>query len=714
MLLAALFLASLSPPRDRDDDDDRERAKPARVHGPKPATPTATSARTRDDDDDDDQPKAVPTPSVTLPMQRPAVAPSRRPDDDDSAMSGASAAAPSKPQRDDEHDDEEDEGGAQPTTEVVVTARRLDAARTLIDVGLGATVTTLSNDAVENRPGGETGSISSILQQVPGVGLSGRSLTIRGGPANQVRINNVIVPEAIADPADLLSSRLAETTRLITGTLPAQFGFAPAGVISITTKNGLYQHGGQAELFAGSDGMVEPALEWAGSAGRTSLFASGSLERNRVKVVDATGAETRDRAVLLEGLGFADHVIDSDNRVSLILGGSHERHRFGPTSVGPGEEKAGSGYGVVALQHSDGGFTIQASLFFGASGDKAAFLRTSEERRSSWGSQIDGSANVGTEHLVRFGLLATRSTVRQTGRSETGRIARTTLGLYAQDEWSLGGGVTLNPGVRVEWLEGLQHRAAVEPRASLVWAPTTGLTAHVGYARYAAAPPLDELAALPPLGRETDNLIDAGLSRTWGRLTVTADAYWRGARGLLVARRVVGSALPESFEFRRGRLRGIELSASYARRGTTAWSSLSLSRADGSGIIGGAIFPATTLAAKGGGTVPLGTNRPVRLAGGFTQRFGHFSLGADTLLSSGAVRTLTPTQPNGSRRPFHAEVGLAGVYHLTVAGKPVDLRLDLTNLTDSHAPSNDATALEGDWTRLARRRAITVGIEQGF
>src|SRR5207247_3418823 len=112
--------------------------------------------------------------------------------------------------------------GAKPASAIVVTARRLDAARTRIDEGLGATVYSLNNETIENRPGGETGSIAAILGQAPGTGLSGRSLTIRGSRAIQVRINDIILPEALSDPADHLSSRLAETTRLITGTLPAQ------------------------------------------------------------------------------------------------------------------------------------------------------------------------------------------------------------------------------------------------------------------------------------------------------------------------------------------------------------------------------------------------------------------------------------------------------------------------------------------------------------
>src|SRR5438309_11944311 len=95
-------------------------------------------------------------------------------------------------------EDDDDEGErVDPNSPVVITARRLDAARTRIDAGLGATVYSLTNDAVEKRPGGETGSIAAILAQTPAASPTGNGLAIRGARATQVRINDVIVPEAI-------------------------------------------------------------------------------------------------------------------------------------------------------------------------------------------------------------------------------------------------------------------------------------------------------------------------------------------------------------------------------------------------------------------------------------------------------------------------------------------------------------------------------------
>ncbi|MGN6848656.1 MAG: hypothetical protein ACTHJK_04125 [Sphingomicrobium sp.] len=72
------------------------------------------------------------------------------------------------------------------------------------------------------------------------------------------------------------------------------------------------------------------------------------------------------------------------------------------------------------------------------------------------------------------------------------------------------------------------------------------------------------------------------------------------------------------------------------------------------------------------------------------------------------------TDPNGARHPAYAVFGLAAVYHARIAKRPADLRLDLTNLTNVRYATSDATNLEGGWTRWGRRRAITIGIEQGF
>jgi hypothetical protein len=687
VLIAALMLrAAVSPPLGEADQR------------PMPAPPAAV-APAPDKDDEEAKPR--------LP-----VAATRTADDDNDKPQ----AKPGAPSIAGEADDDNEESGVQPKSTIVITAHRLDAARTQIDAGLGATVYSLTNETIENRPGGEIGSISDILGQAPGVTLSANGLNVRGSRANQIRINNVIVPEAISDPADHLSSRLAETTRLMTGTLPAQFGFAPAGVISVTTKNGLYQHGGQVELFAGSDGMVEPAVEWAGSSGATSLFTSGSLEHDHSTVADGDGITARDRRNEIEGLGFADHVIDDQNRLSLIAGGSSERHVIGQTSIGSGHELSSDSYAVATFQHSEQAFTLQTSLFVGIASERARFTELTQERRSTFGTQVDATDTASTSHTLRFGLLVTRSRSHELDPGGNGLSAsRTAAALYAQDEWKIAPALTFNPGARLDFLRGLGSAPAIEPRASLVWDTNRGLTAHVGYARYASAPPVGEQRTGTTLQDEHDDYLDAGIQQRIGEVTLGVDGYWRRARNYIAEHETIGSAVPTAFGFRRARIEGLELSGTYAHLATTAWANLALTSAKASTSIDGeALLDPATIAAASSRFVPLASERPVALSGGVTRRLGRFSLSGDLLVSSGSVRTEDLADPNGSRHSSYALFGLVAVYHARIAGWPADLRVDLTNLTNVHYATSDATNLDGGWTRQGRGRAVTIGIEQGF
>jgi hypothetical protein len=462
--------------------------------------------------------------------------------------------------------------------------------------------------------------------------------------------------------------------------------------------------------------MVEPALEWAGSAAGTSLFASGSFEHDKSTVSDAAGVSARDRRNEFEGLGFADHVIDESNRVSMIVGGSHERHRFGPTSMGQGTDQSGDGYAVGTFQHTSGGLTIQTSLFGGVALNQAKFIQPTRERRSTFGTQIDASDELSAAHTLGFGLLASRSTVRERELGDARSSAsRTAAGIYAQDEWKITPSFTFNPGARMEWLRGFGSMTNVEPRASFVWTSENGLTGHVGYARYSAAPPLGEEANGANLPDERDDYFDAGMQQQVGTFTVGIDGYSRYVRNYIAEHETLGPALPTAFEFSRARIRGLELSVTYARGPVTGWANLSLARARASTIIGGeSLFSPQTLAAASMRSVPLASERPVTASGGLTWRLGKLSLSGDVLASSGAVRTTSSIEPNGARYSSYELLGLAAVYHARIANRPADLRLDLTNLTNARYVTSDAANLEGGWTRRGRSRAITIGIEQGF
>lgn len=302
------------------------------------------------------------------------------------------------------------------------------------------------------------------------------------------------------------------------------------------------------------------------------MFGSANYEHGRTTVADAAGLSARDTHNELEGLGFADHVIGPNDRVLLLLGGTDERHAIGGTSLLPGAEHTRDGYTVGTYQHTSGGFTLQASVHGGVASDEAAFVASSHERRSTFGTQIDASADAGSKHTIKLGLLGDRSTARELEvDGNRTRAARTSLALYAQDEWKITGAFTLNPGLRAEWLRGLDRGATFEPRASVVWQTDDGLSVHAGYSRFAAAPPLAEERPGTPLADEHDDYVDAGIQQRVGPVTMGADVYERWAHNYLTEHATAGTANPTAFAFGQARFRGVELSATYAKHGTNAW-----------------------------------------------------------------------------------------------------------------------------------------------
>ncbi len=128
----------------------------------------------------------------------------------------------------------------------------------------------------------------------------------------------------------------------------------------------------------------------------------------------------------------------------------------------------------------------------------------------------------------------------------------------------------------------------------------------------------------------------------------------------------------------------------------------------------GGLLPASTLAAASARYLPLSSDRPFTLSAGVGQRLGNLNVSGDLQVSSGTVWTRNAAEPNGARQSSYALLSFAAVCHAHIIGPRADFRVDATDLTNSHAVTRDATALEGGWTRRAEGRAVAFGIEQAF
>ena len=77
----------------------------------------------------------------------------------------------------------------------------------------------------------------------------------------QYRINGVELPEGLSVFGQALESRFANSISLITGALPAQYGFQTAGVVDIQTKTGTTNPGAAISMYGGSWGWLQPSFE---------------------------------------------------------------------------------------------------------------------------------------------------------------------------------------------------------------------------------------------------------------------------------------------------------------------------------------------------------------------------------------------------------------------------------------------------------------------
>src|SRR5581483_3492934 len=105
---------------------------------------------------------------------------------------------------------------------------------------VGASSYGVTNQSIQNLPGGDNASLSNVLLQAPGVAqdsASNGSIHIRNEHLDaQYRVNGVMLPPGVSFFGEGLSPRFVQSMNLITGTLPAQYGLRTAGVVDITTK----------------------------------------------------------------------------------------------------------------------------------------------------------------------------------------------------------------------------------------------------------------------------------------------------------------------------------------------------------------------------------------------------------------------------------------------------------------------------------------------
>jgi hypothetical protein len=142
----------------------------------------------------------------------------------------------------------------------VTVVGKLDQQRQEIVPSLGATVYTIDQQEIQDLTQGNNIPFSKLVLRFPGVSQDSEgsgSFHVRDEHANvQYRINDVLIPEGITSFGSQFDTRFADHVDLITGALPAQYGFRESGILDIHTKSGAFDQGGEAEMYGGSQGTT--------------------------------------------------------------------------------------------------------------------------------------------------------------------------------------------------------------------------------------------------------------------------------------------------------------------------------------------------------------------------------------------------------------------------------------------------------------------------
>jgi outer membrane receptor protein involved in Fe transport len=669
------------------------------------------------------------------------------------------------------------------TLDVNIEQKRLDRARNGLSPDIGASVYRFAQADIETLPQGENTPLNQVLLQAPGVANdSFGQLHVRGDHANlQYRIDGVIIPEPISGFGQSFDTRIISQLNLVTGALPAQYGYRTAGVVDIRTKQGDAGNGGEIDVYGGSHQTLQTSADVFGSHGPLSYYFSGTLGVNNLGIEAPTnnGNPLHDHTRQGNGFGYLSYLITPLTRVSLMFGTASNQFQLPNTpGVTPTFSLAGTNgfdsaqlnetqselnnFAVLALQGTNGAaLDYQVALFTRYSrtkfnpdpiGDLVFNGVASDDFHSdrAYGLQGDTTWRLNDRHTLRGGVMLERdravfndnvavfpadangnqlSDVPFTiadSKSKTGYL----YSAYLQDEWKITNKVTLNYGLRYDRMDEFVTASQVSPRVGIVYTPTDTTTLHAGYARY-FTPPAFELVSDSTISRfagttnssqgtqndpvqpERAHYFDVGVSqRVTSGLTLGLDAYYKIASQLLDEGQFGSALIFTPFNYRYGRVYGVEFTANYKEGNVSSYLNVAYSRARGKDIDSAQFnFGADELAYIAKNWVYLDHDQRVTASFGGAYTLGRTTLTADGIVGSGLRRGFA----NTDRLPWYAQVnvGVIQKFDAPLVGK-FSARVALVNAFGRVYQLRDGSGIGVGAPQFGPRRAVYAGVTKTF
>ena len=680
------------------------------------------------------------------------------------------------------------------TLDPITVTADLDTARSTILPSLGATSYEIGQQQIQNQSQGANAPFNQVLLRAPGVAQDSAAngdLHLRGEHANlQYRINDVLLPEGISGFGLELDPRFVSSLQLITGALPAQYGFRTAGIVDIQTKSGAVENGGGVDLYGGANNTFRQSFEYGGTEGKLGYFINGSHDHNDLGIENVTSSRNaiHDTTDQEKFFGSFSYLIDATSRVNVMLSGSYSDFQvpnspglpvgtapggdawnttFGPASFDSAaldeNQNEQNYYAVATYQKSAEDLNYQVSVFGRKSGvhftpDPTGDLYfngvASDVRRTlySGGIQGDASHDVGDFHTLRWGasFLDTHVTADSNTTvfnldgsgnpvgapfaiADNNSLHGFFTGVYLQDEWKIIPKVTVNYGARFDaFNSSFDNEHQLSPRINLIYEPTQSTTLHAGYARYFTPPPVENVSGATlakflgtsndagtlndPVKAERADYFDAGITQKITKgFQVGLDGYYKSARNQLDDGLFGQTLILSAFNYAKGEVYGLELTASYTNGGFSAYANAAHSVARGEDWNSAQfLFDPTDAAYVKDHWIHLDHDQDLSGSGGVSYLWEEGTrLYADVIYGSGLRED--SNVPNGGHVPPYCTLNLGAEQTFKLPKKQLlKIRLDVVNVADKSYELRSGSGVGVNAAEYGPRRGFYGGVSWLF
>ncbi|HTX24088.1 MAG TPA: TonB-dependent receptor [Steroidobacteraceae bacterium] len=330
---------------------------------------------------------------------------------------------------------------------------------------------------------------------------------------------------------------------------------------------------------------------------------------------------------------------------------------------------------------------------------------------------------------------------------ENGQQSQEIESVYLQDEWKILAPLTLNYGLRGDHYSAYSNGGQVSPRVNFVWQALPDTTVHGGYSRYFTPPPFELIASTtftrfsgttavppgtetqdtPPIAERSDYYDFGAQQKLLDRaLTLGVDAYGETSQNLIDEGQFGAPIILTPFNYRWGRIGGIEFSENYAISNFSLYSNLAFQSAKGKGVESAQFnFTQAQLAYIADNYIHLDHEERVIASAGASYLWEGTRFSVDSIFGTGLREDLalppSTTYPDGFDVPNGAHTGSYTVVNLGVThefalggSQNLTLRFDVINLLDKEYFIRSGTGIGVFAAQYGASRGFFGGVMWGF